>query len=183
MDRNSAKNQRICGKLVQRDVIACVSTLVSELAAKAEHFPEYEDDLYRAFSADDWEQGAADAVDGMDAESLREYLEENDVEQIPEGEEDMRRAVLDHIGTDAREFCENNRLAVPSRDVLEHWIVTDWLADCLENRGELIIRDFFGFDAIWGRTCSGQAILLDGVIWDICESMEILEGQRNEWEV
>jgi hypothetical protein len=52
------------------------------------------------------------------------------------------------------------------REAYEHWIVSDWLADKLEERGEMIVRDFLGL-TIWGRCTSGQAILLDGVICDI----------------
>ena len=49
---------------------------------------------------------------------------------------------------------------------LEHWIVSDWLAIKLDEQGEVIVTDFMGFN-IWGRTCSGQSITLDGVFNDI----------------
>ena len=44
------------------------------------------------------------------------------------------------------------------------------------------LKDFFGM-TVWGRATTGQAILLDGVISEICSDMEILEGQANEWNV
>ena len=53
-------------------------------------------------------------------------------------------------------------------EALEHWIISDWLADKLEAKGEMILKDFYGL-TIWGRTCSGQAILLDGVIQEIAK--------------
>lgn len=55
-------------------------------------------------------------------------------------------------------------------EALEHWIVSDRLADKLAAKGEMILKDFYGL-TIWGRTCSGQAILLDGVIEDIALEM------------
>jgi len=67
-------------------------------------------------------------------------------------------------------------------EILEHWIVTSWFADKLEEHGEKVIRNFFGLDAIWCRRCSGQAILFDGVIGEIAAEMEILKGQKNEWK-
>lgn len=67
------------------------------------------------------------------------------------------------------------------REAYEHWVVSDWLADKLEAHGEMIIKDFLGL-TIWGRATTGQAILLDHVISVICENMEILEGQVNEWK-
>ena len=66
-------------------------------------------------------------------------------------------------------------------EILEYWAVSSYLADKLEEKGECIAKDFLDFN-VWGRTCSGQAILLDYVISDIAYDMEILEGQANEWK-
>lgn len=56
----------------------------------------------------------------------------------------------------------------PDADVeaFEHWVVSDWFARQLENRGEMVIYDFLGL-TIWGRTCTGQAIFLDGIVEEI----------------
>ena len=64
---------------------------------------------------------------------------------------------------DTEEDCEDEYI-----EALEHWIISDWLADKLEAKGEMILKDFYGL-TIWGRTCSGQAILLDGVIQEIAK--------------
>lgn len=58
-------------------------------------------------------------------------------------------------------------------EVFEHWIVSDWLADKLIAKGETVVKDFHGL-TIWGRCCTGQAILLDGVIREIY--LELQEG-------
>jgi hypothetical protein len=55
-------------------------------------------------------------------------------------------------------------------EALEHWIVTPGLSDELAKRGEMVLQDYLGL-CIWGRTCSGQAIFLDGVIQDIYDSL------------
>lgn len=61
--------------------------------------------------------------------------------------------------------------AEPHRnEIYEHWIVSNWLADQLEKRGEVIERDFYGL-TIWGRACTGQAILLDDVICSIYDEL------------
>lgn len=52
-------------------------------------------------------------------------------------------------------------------DILEHWIVTDWLAQKLAACGETVDEDFAGL-AVWGRTTHGQAIAEDDVIAEIC---------------
>ena len=51
-------------------------------------------------------------------------------------------------------------------EAYEHWLVTDWLADKLAAKGEMVTKDFMGL-TIWGRTCTGQAIYLDNVIEEI----------------
>jgi len=65
------------------------------------------------------------------------------------------------------------------QEIMEYWFITSFLAEKLKEKGEVIINDFDS--PIWGRGCTGQSILLDGVISHICEDMEVLEGQRNDW--
>ena len=51
------------------------------------------------------------------------------------------------------------------QEIFEWWLVTDWLADKLAKHGEPVIRNDYG--VWWGRTCTGQAIVLDYVIEEI----------------
>ena len=44
-------------------------------------------------------------------------------------------------------------------EVFEHWIVSDWLENRLEELEEPLLKT--SFQNWWGRTCSGQAIALD----------------------
>lgn len=55
-----------------------------------------------------------------------------------------------------------------SRTVLEHWIVTDWLAEKLIENDQIVDADFAGL-AIWGCSSTGQAIEADDVIVAIAE--------------
>ena len=52
-----------------------------------------------------------------------------------------------------------------AEEALEHWLVSDWLANRLREQGEMVV-DFMDL-TIWGRTTSGQAIYIDSVIEDI----------------
>jgi len=56
--------------------------------------------------------------------------------------------------------------------------VSDFLLGKLKANNEVVIDTT---PNIWGRTCSGQAILLDSVITRICAEMGILEGQKYSW--
>lgn len=145
--------QRACAELVDREVYYCVSPLVHELTQKREHFPEREEDFINAWwTAPDYE----------------ECLIENECETFTDdfGVSCWRdtRSGETHVG-DAESACEAFNLDVYnySREVFEHWLVSDWLADKLEERGERVLRDFFGL-TVWGRTTTGQAIRLDHVI-------------------
>lgn len=61
-------------------------------------------------------------------------------------------------------------------EALVHYVVSDWLADRLEERGEMIVRDFLDTFNIWGRTTFGQCIYMDGVISAIVAHNEPLSS-------
>lgn len=51
------------------------------------------------------------------------------------------------------------------QEIYEWWFVTQWLYEHLHQAGEPVIKSDYGY--LWGRTCTGQAISLDGVIQSI----------------
>lgn len=55
-------------------------------------------------------------------------------------------------------------------EVLEWWLVSDWLAVKLAEQGEVVINDYGC--CWWGRTTSGQAVYMDWVIAQICGEQE-----------
>lgn len=166
IDYNSTVNQDIKSKFVSREVIYCVSNLVYELAKKAEEFPEYSDDLYGAFEGiPDYEEIGLEAGWRQNEDGDGFYSKFGD---------DVSSA------ENWSELCDEQNLDIIYPDIYEHWIVTDYLADKLEEQGHKVLRDFFGM-TVWCRPTSGQAILLDSVISRICAEMEILEGQKNDW--
>lgn len=62
------------------------------------------------------------------------------------------------------------------------WIhVSNYLHDRLRGKGHPVWND--GSVYVWGRTSTGQAVLFDDVISEICKDMEIFEGQKNEWKL
>ena len=103
-----------------------------------------------------------------EVESELEQLKKNHVETISKMEETISEI------TD--EICELENLDSEMQEIFTWYAVSDFLARKLKDRGEPILDDSY-----WGRCCFGQAILLDGVITEICAEMEILEGQRYSW--
>src|SRR5512145_684814 len=168
IDCDSAVNQGIKDKFVEREVVYCVSPLVYELAQKAEHFPDYYDELLEAFRGmPDYEEAATQA--GWKEKKNKDgFVNKNEDE---ESDADSWQELCDEQGIDTDDF-------IP--EIFEHWIVSDWLANKLKEHGHKVMRDFFGM-TIWCRPTTGQAIMLDGVISEICEELEILDGQKNSW--
>lgn len=67
-------------------------------------------------------------------------------------------------------LCLAHDIEPYDREVFEHWIVSDWLADKLAAKGEKVDKDFAGM-TVWARTTTGQAIYMDAVIGEIVEDL------------
>jgi len=155
-DYDSSINQEIKRKFVQRDVYCCVTSMAEYILSKS------------------WEDG--DAPFGYD--DITNFY-------MPKCSECRSNYGFEETDTKAYK-CENcghivedkDELDTEPQDIFEWWMVDSLFAEKLEEKGEPVLLD----EGIWGRTCSGQAILLDWVISQICYDMEILEGQKYEWK-
>lgn len=145
--------------LVKREVIYCVSSLVSQLAAG--YCDRIDDPTLRetaeqamtlACSIDDYEEAANEA--GW------QFIEENNTWNL-DG--------LLFTGT-AQDLCDEFNIEPYQREVYEHWIVSNWLADQLAAKGEKVDKDFAGL-TVWARTCTGQGIASDSVFEAIVKEM------------
>ena len=141
--------------LVAREVHYCVSSLVSTLATAVECAgvsQSMRDLTEQAFElacpVADWEEAAIESgwrhIDG---------------DMYGRGEE---RA----SARDWEALCDANDIDCFDREVFEHWIVSDWLADRLAEKGEKVDKDFAGM-TVWARTTTGQQIAADSVIEQI----------------
>jgi hypothetical protein len=101
-------------QMVQREVIYCVSTLISELAKQE----QYQEDLFPVCAQDDWESAA--------------------LEEAP------ANTIWHKTDESAQDFCERHSIDPHTNEAYEHWIVSGWLADRLEAEGEMVLRDFLG---------------------------------------
>lgn len=181
IDHNSVTNQDIKRKFVDREVI-CLFSYPMEACLRAgaydmDGMPQY-DEIENAYTYPEYRGKYADFDGGTEDErneeierlvELREELENTD-EYNDVGKE------IDQLNIEVMALEE---LESEPQEIFEWWIVTDHLYDKLKEKGEPVIE--WQNLSIWGRTTTGQAILLDGVISDICEEMEILEGQKYSW--
>jgi hypothetical protein len=83
----------------------------------------------------------------------------------------LQETLMDEIRKQRKvqEVCERLEIEVEGRTIYEHWLVTPFLAKQLEEKGELV-QDVLGLQ-VWGRTCTGQAIYLDGVINNLAKEL------------
>lgn len=61
------------------------------------------------------------------------------------------------------EVCDFEGIEPHELEVFEHWAVSTWLAEKLKTAGERVDTDFAGLN-VWARTTTGQAISIDAVI-------------------
>ena len=174
-----SKNQEICRKLVAREVIYNVSELIYELSQKN----EFMDELMDLMIKEDYTEPVDWYIDSeMSVREAMEWLLNYNTDMPGYGNaKGQLKAFLADDEDAMDEFVMDHNIEPERIEVYEHYIVTEWFAEKLKGKGE-IVGEFLGM-TIWGRTCTGQAIYIDGVTREIASDMEILEGQRNEWEV
>ena len=162
IDFNSSENQRIKGEFVNNNVLHCASSMMYELEEK-ECFQE---EIYELFNGMELRQ--EDLIRDIEEdykEELKEW-EKGEEKNIDELDEDELRGLAYDLNINIDDYEE-------PLEIYEYWIVNDWLGDKLKAYGE-VVNDFLGF-TIWGRCCTGQAILLDSVISHICNDLKLLK--------
>lgn len=83
---------------------------------------------------------------------------------------DNQNLVVEELMRHNESLWDNLQNFDESSEVLEWWLVTPYMAELLKEKGEVILSDYDCY--WWGRTTSGQALYMDGVIQEIAEQME-----------
>lgn len=158
--------------LVRREVHYCVSALVSTLANRPDDGPRLRsaagNDLADlcwqaielAMPIDDWEEAAFQKGWTGKPGAFRR----NGLEGV-------------YVAESWQELCELEEIEPYQREVFEHWIVSDWLAEKLAAKGEKVDTDFAGL-TVWARTTTGQGIASDSVIQDIVADLNKPESSE-----
>ena len=154
-DGNSIQNQDIKSKFVEKYIIYCQSSLVDNALSKG--FFDYEDIENRYID---------------NTEEIEEIETEIENLEFTEGNDQKVNELYDKRDVLQEEQDE-------PQEIYEWWLVDNYLFNKLKDRGQPIIDNEYG--QYWGRCTTGQAILLDNVITEICHEMGILEGQEYDW--
>lgn len=161
IDYNSPVNQEIKRQLVEREIKANINSMVEYILMVGQEHVNAPNEP--PFTYDD--------VENNFVQVCEECHEQGEFKELDNSL--WQCASCGHVS--------ENEPDSEAQEVYEWWLVTDWLADKLAAKGEVVIRAGSLCDSIWGRCCTGQAILLDGVISKIAEEMGILAGQPNSW--
>lgn len=157
---DSQVNQRILAKVVE-GIKFCVNDMV-EYILKTAHLCSHRD-ADPPFTEDDIEN-----LYEYNCTECGETLEYSDDEKI---------IICPNCNA---QFDDIYDCDIRQKEVYQWFIVDKWFADKLRKQNEVIIETLSNY--IWGRTCFGQMIYMDGVISRIALEMEILDGQQYCWE-
>lgn len=144
-------------RYLAHEVFACDSALVGDLLKASS---EYRGDLSDAFQIYEIRNLYPDPSE-WDAAQCRAYLEDHgiavpDAPDDPDADDDP--AYVDMLRGQIQDNAE-------AAEVFEWWRVSGWLCDQLHNAGEVTLDN--GYGCWWGRTCTGQGIIMDGTLQQI----------------
>lgn len=179
---NSTKNQSIKDKFVGIHSKACQTMEVNlllkmgyEMPDDAPTWDEVKNYYTYEFGGENYSYDEIQKIIEDKKEKLEglgyEFSEEENEEK-----EDVLQLKIDQLEDEINDL-EN--LDSEPQEIYQWFLVSSYFGAKLKEKGEPILE--FGNSIWWGRTCFGQSMVLDHVVSEICEDMNILEGQKNEW--
>jgi hypothetical protein len=178
-------NVLTCDSFVQREIVCCLSSLAATLANSG-HDTASLLDTNRSNPAKEGQRALGELIEqafnlclpvadyeeaALQAGWVRYEPGQNVTPPSESGEWWYHKDAPEDDWFDSAEaLCTDNDIEPYEWEVFEHWAITPWLADKLEEKGERVDKDFAGM-CVWARTCSGQGIAQDGVIQTIFAEM------------
>lgn len=148
--------QRRAARLVEREVHACMSSLVATLCGvggMSQSALDADRAAWELFNA-----AVALAAPVLDYEGAA-----REAGFTPDDSSNWSSRTKDASYGSAEDACNDWDIEPHEIEVYEHWAVSPWLAEKLDAKGERVDTDFAGLN-VWARTTTGQAISADGVI-------------------
>lgn len=183
---DSVGNQKIKREFVNREVLCCDTSVVEYILRQEDYdvpftyddienlYPNNQEDIDELEEKiQELEDSKPDEPDSWDYETDQEFYDAYDAYEEEVKEIDNE---IEELNNEIQEL--EYQLERP-QEVFEWWRVTSYLFHKLRDKGEVVLEGPNGY--YWGRCCTGQAILLDWVISEICADNEILEGQEYDW--
>lgn len=171
-------------QMVTREVLCCMSPLVSTLAGgygTGEIWTGQKSDGARALGElceqafelarpiDDYQEAAEqEGWQFVEFKGGWGYFAKDNVAGATAPDDEF--VPSDTLEEAARECCEFQSIEPYEREVFEHWAVSTWFAEKLIEQGEKVDTDFAGLN-VWARTTTGQGIAADGPVQRIYAAM------------
>lgn len=169
----STENQHILSNFVKNNVYLLVNDFVEFCIANQYADNNPIENIEEIYGYDYYEsyKGKYFAFDGGNSYDWENCIEEcenviSEIEnEIFELEEAIKERELNQFEEMKQELDELNTIEPNMHEVLEYWSIDSWLWEKLKDKGEVCFETPNSY--IWGRTTTGQAILLDSVICEI----------------
>lgn len=136
-------------RIVNNEVLTCQSSLVEMLLQN--DLASYDDIINMYVDNSEKIEELQNKIDEIEENEELTEDQENEISELEERIEEL-----------AQEEEE-------PQEIFEWWVVSDWLADKLEEAGEPILKS--DYETWWGRTTTGQSISMDYVIQNIVKNI------------
>ena len=158
---------RTIRELVETEVIYFISPLIDELLRQE----KYREEFYHLTTSTDWDEAEKAIAQNIcivqrDVDNLwGVYDKDNEYYTVEPTHENKIEAIKQYFNDVNWDLCDY------SCEVCEWWLVSEWLLNKLEDKGETVERDFYGL-TVWGRTTTGQSIWCDWIIQEIYNDLQ-----------
>ena len=157
---------RTIKELVETEVIYFISPLIDELLKEE----KYREEFYHLRYSTDWDEAEKaitqnNCIVQEEVEQWGVYDTDTDYYTIDPNCDSKHQAIKEYFDDVNWDLFDYNV------EVCEYWLVSEWLANKLEDKGETVERDFMGL-CIWARTTTGQSIWCDYVIQEIYNDLK-----------
>lgn len=143
-------------RIIEQEIFVNASTMVTDLAGCADILPNTMDNLMDCMGAPDYSEPPGNYTVYLENGEGWTFAESDDLMPYQytyyDTEEEAIRAAWEDSGEEPE-----------MQEALQFWLVSDWLADKLEEVGAPLARDVLGFN-VWGRTECGQSLTMDSTL-------------------
>lgn len=181
--------EQIINRIIEQEIYTNASAMVQQLSEgltlNSASFAELHSEC---LFADDYETPAREAIENgtpafafSTAEHIgltlytkagAEVADSDMADELEDTDVDLARLLSDIEELDDpaiwADICEYADIEPEMVEALQHWLVSDWLADKLEAVGALVARDVLGFE-VWGLTECGQSLTMASDLRKVAE--------------
>jgi len=124
---------------------------------------EYSEEIMNVSSQPDYEGALADTDIVIERDEFGDFWILT-INEVPDGPYDSKEEAQ-------QAACENHNVEPYLNEAYEFYVVSDWMAHQLKQRGQMV-EEIFDL-TIWGRCATGQAVFLDGIMIEIYDENEV----------